>query len=55
MYFFNEVEKITKNEDENIIDAIDKLTPEIIENNQNVKLTNEDKKIVATIRRAVVT
>ncbi|RGB28624.1 hypothetical protein C1646_673094 [Rhizophagus diaphanus] len=28
---------------------------EKVENNQNVKLTNEDKKIVATIRRAVVT
>lgn len=28
MYFFNEVEKITKNEDENIVDAIDKLTPQ---------------------------
>ncbi|CAI2181732.1 18928_t:CDS:2, partial [Funneliformis geosporum] len=55
MYFFNEVEKITKNEDENIVDAIDKLTPEIIESNQAVKLTNEDKEIVATIRRAVVT
>ncbi|CAB4427521.1 unnamed protein product [Rhizophagus irregularis] len=32
-----------------------KLTLEIIENNQAVKLTNEDKEIVATIRRAVVT
>ena len=39
----------------NIIDEIDKLTPEIIEHNQNVKLTNEDKEIVANIRRAVVT
>ncbi|CAB4480443.1 unnamed protein product [Rhizophagus irregularis] len=53
--FESDVPDITKNEDENIIDAIDKLTSEIIENNQNVKLTNEDKKIVATIRRAVVT
>ncbi|CAB4388016.1 unnamed protein product [Rhizophagus irregularis] len=50
MYFFNKVEN-----HENIVDAIDKLTLEIIENNQAVKLTNEDKEIVATIRRAVVT
>ncbi|CAG8449212.1 2670_t:CDS:2 [Racocetra fulgida] len=34
IYFFNEEERVTKNEDENIIDAINKLTPEIIESNQ---------------------
>ncbi|GBB91807.1 hypothetical protein RclHR1_01920011 [Rhizophagus clarus] len=41
---------IIKNEDEDIINAIDKLTPEIIRNNQNAKLKNEDKKIVTTTR-----
>ncbi|CAI2170855.1 13626_t:CDS:2, partial [Funneliformis geosporum] len=46
---------IIKNEDMKIIDEIDKLTPEIIEYNQNIKLINKDKKIVTTIRRTIIT
>ncbi|RIA97193.1 hypothetical protein C1645_753167 [Glomus cerebriforme] len=54
-YFFDEVEKITKKDDKDIINAIDRLTPEIIETNQKVKLSDEEKNIISTLRRAVVT
>ncbi|CAG8440577.1 4944_t:CDS:10 [Acaulospora colombiana] len=54
-YFFDEVEKVTKKNDEHIINVIDGLTPEVIETNKNVKLTDEEKDIFAGLRRAVVT
>ncbi|PKK73342.1 hypothetical protein RhiirC2_776160 [Rhizophagus irregularis] len=55
IYFFNEVEKITKKENENIVKEIERLSPEIIEKNNHVELTNEEKDIVDNIRRATIT
>ncbi|CAG8438116.1 6721_t:CDS:10 [Acaulospora morrowiae] len=54
-YFFDEVEKITKKDDKDIINAIDRLTPEIIEMNRKVELSDEEKNVISTLRRAVVT
>ncbi|CAG8599285.1 12420_t:CDS:2 [Funneliformis mosseae] len=55
-YFFNEVEKVNyKKDDKDIINAIDRLTPEIIETNQKVKLSDEEKNIISILRRAVIT
>ncbi|CAG8740619.1 25376_t:CDS:2, partial [Dentiscutata erythropus] len=54
-YFFDEVEKITKKEDKDIINAIDRLTPEIIETNRKVELSEEEKNVISILRRAVVT
>ncbi|CAG8633419.1 10031_t:CDS:10, partial [Diversispora eburnea] len=54
-YFFDEVEKITKKDDEYIINAIDDLTPEMIEKNRKVKFSDEEKEIFKGLRRAVIT
>ncbi|CAG8557775.1 2188_t:CDS:10 [Acaulospora morrowiae] len=54
-YFFDEVEKITKKDDKDIINAIDGLTPEIIETNRKVELSDEEKNVISILRRAVVT
>ncbi|UZO19224.1 uncharacterized protein OCT59_010523 [Rhizophagus irregularis] len=54
-YFFNEVEKITKQENENIVREIENLSPELIEKNNHVELTKEEKDIVDNIRRAIIT
>ncbi|CAG8617776.1 8595_t:CDS:2, partial [Diversispora eburnea] len=54
-YFFDEVEKITKKDDEYIINAIDGLTPEMIEKNRKVKFSDEEKEIFNGLRRAVIT
>ncbi|RGB35424.1 hypothetical protein C1646_699625 [Rhizophagus diaphanus] len=54
-YFFEEVDKITKKDDKVIINAIDRITPEIIEKNQKIKLSDEEKNIITGLRRAVVT
>ncbi|CAB4490775.1 unnamed protein product [Rhizophagus irregularis] len=54
-YFFEEVDKITKKDDKVIINAIDRITPEIIEKNQKIKLSDEEKNIITVLRRAVVT
>ncbi|CAG8835269.1 36001_t:CDS:10, partial [Gigaspora margarita] len=43
-YFFDEVEKITKEKnDKDVINAIDRLTPEIIEMSRKVELKDEEK------------
>ncbi|CAG8718338.1 4246_t:CDS:2, partial [Acaulospora morrowiae] len=55
IYFFDEVEKITSKEDEKIIEEIERLSPEIIEKNNGIELTNDEKDIVNSIRRAVIT
>nr|CAG8434309.1 6985_t:CDS:10 [Entrophospora candida] len=54
-YFFDEVEKVSKKNDEYIINAIDDLTPEMIEKNRKVKFSDEDKEIFNVLRRAVIT
>ncbi|CAJ0871549.1 20541_t:CDS:10, partial [Entrophospora sp. SA101] len=54
-YFFDEVEKVSKKNDEYIINAIDDLTPEMIEKNRKVKFSDEDKEIFNGLRRAVIT
>ncbi|CAG8641636.1 1775_t:CDS:10 [Paraglomus brasilianum] len=54
-YFFDEVEKVSKKNDEYIINAIDDLTPEMIERNRNVKFSDEEKEIFNGLRRAVIT
>ncbi|KAG9307747.1 hypothetical protein G9A89_023312 [Geosiphon pyriformis] len=55
-YFFDEVEKITKSQgDILIINAIDQVSAEFIENKNKIKLSNEEKDVIAAIRRAVVT
>ncbi|CAI2186069.1 5934_t:CDS:2, partial [Funneliformis geosporum] len=41
--------------DKNIVNAINKLSSEIIESNQAIKLINKDKEIIATIRHAIIT
>ncbi|CAJ0767078.1 6889_t:CDS:10 [Entrophospora sp. SA101] len=51
-YFFDEVEK---KDDENIINTIDNLTLETIEKNQSIKLTNEDKEIIMSLRWTIIT
>ncbi|CAG8623835.1 16720_t:CDS:10 [Gigaspora rosea] len=54
-YFFDEVEKITKEKDDkDIINAIDGLTPEIIEMNREVELNDKEKNVIYILRRAVV-
>ncbi|CAG8726880.1 2508_t:CDS:2, partial [Racocetra fulgida] len=53
-YFFDEVEKITKKDEKDIINAIDRLTPEIIEANRKVELSDEEKSVISILRRAVV-
>ncbi|CAG8601527.1 1821_t:CDS:10 [Ambispora leptoticha] len=53
-YFFDEVEKITKKDDKDIINAIDRLTPEIIETNRKVELSDGEKNVISILRRAVV-
>ncbi|CAI2163207.1 1021_t:CDS:2 [Funneliformis geosporum] len=50
-FFFNEVEKITKQENANIVKEIENLSPELIEKNNHVELTKEEK----DIRRAIIT
>ncbi|CAG8641629.1 886_t:CDS:2, partial [Paraglomus occultum] len=55
IHFFNEVEKITNKENESIIKEIERLSPEIIEKNNHVELTNDEKDIVDNIRRAIIT
>ncbi|RIA80406.1 hypothetical protein C1645_866873 [Glomus cerebriforme] len=54
-FFFNEVEKITKQENANIVKEIENLSPELIEKNNHVELTKEEKDIVDSIRRAIIT
>ncbi|CAB4441681.1 unnamed protein product [Rhizophagus irregularis] len=54
-YFFDEVGQITKKDDKDIINAIDRLTPEIIETNRKIKLSDEEKNVISILRRAVVT
>ncbi|CAG8530336.1 6305_t:CDS:2, partial [Acaulospora colombiana] len=54
-YFFDEVEKVSKKNEEYIINAIDDLTPEMIEKNRNVKFNDEEKEIFNGLRRAVIT
>ncbi|CAG8640526.1 3494_t:CDS:2, partial [Diversispora eburnea] len=51
-YFFDEVEKVSKKNDEYIINAIDYLTPEMIEKNRKVKFSDEEKEIFNGLRRA---
>ncbi|CAG8662868.1 9063_t:CDS:2, partial [Paraglomus brasilianum] len=53
-YFFDEVEKITKKDNKDIINAIDRLTPEIIEMNRKVELSDEEKNVISILRQAVV-
>ena len=43
-----------KKEDENIIKEIERLSPEIIEKNNHIELTNEEKDIVNTYYRNIV-
>jgi len=38
-----------------IVSAIETITPELIEKNQNITLTSEDQESLALIRRTVVT
>ncbi|CAG8650676.1 12011_t:CDS:2, partial [Funneliformis mosseae] len=54
-FFFNEVEKITKQKNANIVKEIENLSPELIEKNNHVELTKEEKDIVDSIRRAIIT
>ncbi|CAG8454521.1 3461_t:CDS:10 [Cetraspora pellucida] len=53
-YFFHEVEKATKEDNKDIVNAIDRLTPEIIETIRKVELSDEEKNVIAILRRAVV-
>ncbi|CAG8657036.1 14875_t:CDS:10, partial [Funneliformis mosseae] len=55
VYFFDEVEKVTKKGDKNIINTIDSLTPDIIEKSRNIKLSDDEKDIISILRCAVVT
>ncbi|CAJ0865514.1 14396_t:CDS:10 [Entrophospora sp. SA101] len=47
--------EISKKNDEYIINAIDDLTPEMIEKNRKVKFSDEDKEIFNGLRCAVIT
>ncbi|CAG8606174.1 5335_t:CDS:2 [Paraglomus brasilianum] len=47
-YLFDEIEK-------DIINAIDRLNPEIIGTNRKVELSDEEEKVIPILRRAAVT
>ncbi|CAI2188283.1 19605_t:CDS:10 [Funneliformis geosporum] len=52
---FLDVVELQKKDDKDIINAIDRLTPEIIETNRKVKLSDEEKNVISILRRTVVT